>query len=69
MSMALMRWLRSPVSNRFPVRWSTVLLIVAFIGLVVLYLRVRVPGGDVDGAAPGKLVPTVVVDRDAPGIG
>jgi hypothetical protein len=39
------RALRRPVHPRFPVRWSTVVMVIAFVGLGYLYLAVRtVPG-------------------------
>jgi hypothetical protein len=34
-------WARGPVAARLPVRRSTVLLVVVFVGLVVLYFSVR----------------------------
>ena len=44
-----MSWVRGPLAPRLPVRRSTVLLVVVFIGLLVLYFSVRTEKIDYNG--------------------
>ena len=50
---AMFSTLGQPIHARFPVRWSTVLMLVLFVGLGNLYLEVRSPPR---ATLPGSLV-------------
>ncbi len=49
--------MRRHISTRFPLRWSTLVLLVAFVGLGILYLEVRTePTAKVGGITVGTAV-------------
>ena len=49
MNHGFVKWVSGPLAPRLPVRRSTVLLVVLFIGLVVLYFSVRTEQIDANG--------------------
>ena len=63
MSIITSGWLSQPIGGRVRLRRSTAILLVAFIGLGLLYLRVRTPAA---GQEPSRIVvvTTTTVPRE-----